>query len=160
MTPRIDIEFSADEPAAALFSVEKLLQAARNVLQEAETSECFLSLSLVDDPTIHQLNRQHLQHDYPTDVISFVYQHDSQELAGEVIVSWQTAAREAKQRPENTAERELLLYVIHGCLHLLGYDDTDAASRQAMREGERRHFQKLGLAPPSWEASLPEKRDS
>src|SRR6056297_1160933 len=104
-----------------------------------------IGLAVVDDPAIHRVNRQHLQHDYPTDVISFPYQLTPPLVEGELIVSWQTAAREA-ERVGWPAAHELLLYLVHGTLHLVGMDDQDAPGRAAMREAEAAVLQGLGIA--------------
>ena len=95
---------------------------------------------------MHELNRQYLEHDYPTDVLSFVLEFDetSKSLDGEIIVSSDYAAREAA-RYGWTANDELLLYVIHGCLHLVGHDDTTPAAKRAMREAEVRLLAGFGL---------------
>lgn len=94
------------------------------------------SISIVDDPTIHRLNREHLDHDWPTDVISFVFDNEGGEVDGEIIASIDTAARLAQQAAW-PAKDELLLYIIHGLLHLAGLDDIAAEDRQKMRQAER-----------------------
>ena len=88
---------------------------------------------LVNDATIRELNREHLDHDWATDVIAFDYGDDPSPdgLRGEVVASGETAAREAGQRGKS-ARHELLLYVVHGTLHLLGWEDDTPARRTAM----------------------------
>jgi len=123
-----------------------LRRAIESVLAEGGIERGYVSLAVVDDPTIHQLNRQFLSHDYPTDVLSFVLDASEGQLEGEIIVSSDTAARAAEQYGW-TADDELLLYVIHGALHLIGYDDHEEADRQQMRSAERRHLAHFGLTP-------------
>jgi probable rRNA maturation factor len=104
-----------------------------------------LSLAIVTDPEIRRLNRRFLGHDRATDVLSF--RLDGVPLGkggflGEVVVSADTAAREARRR-RLSAEEELLRYVAHGILHLLGYDDRrprDRARMWARQEKELRRF--------------------
>jgi len=98
-----------------------------------------IGIVIVDDPTIHAINREHLQHDYPTDVISFVFSAEDDELEGEIIVSTDTAMREASEGGW-PAEDELLLYVIHGMLHLVGMDDVEPHLRRQMRVGEAKYL--------------------
>lgn len=82
-----------------------------------------IEVSLVDDATIADLHVRFMDVDGPTDVITF--QH------GEIIISLDTALRQAREHG-NSLERELLLYGIHGLLHLAGYEDGDAQSRRCM----------------------------
>ena len=93
-------------------------------------------MAAVDDRTIHQLNRRYLDHDYPTDVLSFVLEEGPGTVEGEIIVSGDTAAASAPGYGW-PAQDELLLYVIHGMLHLVGYDDKSPADAARMRQAER-----------------------
>jgi len=136
----------ADEQQTHVFDQGRLKQGVKQVLQEAGIRSAEISIAIVDDARIHELNRQYLEHDYPTDVLSFVLEFYEQEqsLDGEIVVSADYAAREAT-RYGWTAGDELLLYVLHGCLHLVGHDDTTPAEEQAMREAEARHLAHFGL---------------
>jgi probable rRNA maturation factor len=98
-----------------------------------------ISIAIVDDQQIHQVNRQYLNHDYPTDVISFDTTESDQFLEGEVIASADTADRIAKQNGWN-ASHELLLYIIHGMLHVIGLDDTSESKAKRMRSEERHYI--------------------
>ena len=101
-----------------------------------------ISIAIVDDPAIHEINRQYLQHDYPTDVISFDLTETQQLLEGEIIASWETAQRVAEENHWNP-QQELLLYVIHGMLHIVGLDDDSPSQTQQMREKERYYMQAI-----------------
>ena len=114
----------------------RLTEAVRKVLLEEGICNATISLAVVDDKTIHDLNRRYLQHDEPTDVLSFELARGQDHLEGEIIVSAETAA-EAAKRLGCRAEDELLLYVIHGSLHLAGYDDTSQEARTIMRGREQ-----------------------
>jgi len=97
-----------------------------------------LGIVLADRDTIHRLNREFLDHDYPTDVLSFVLDENAAAegvVDGEVYVDLDMAAERA---PEfgTTFEDEARRYVVHGLLHLMGYDDATDAERAAMRERE------------------------
>lgn len=123
---------------------DQLRAAIQQIVAEAGITSGDVSLAVVDDAEIHELNRQFLEHDYPTDVLSFVLEHEGDHLEGEIIVSVDTASRMAEQVGW-TASDELLLYVIHGALHLVGYDDQDPQSLAAMRAAERKHLAAFGL---------------
>lgn len=122
----------------------RLKTAVRQILNDAPFSSAVISLAIVDDPTIHDLNRRFLDHDYATDVLSFVLESTDERLEGEVIVSADTAARSAAAWHWSPAD-ELLLYVIHGTLHLVGYDDTTPETRQEMRIREDDYLARSGV---------------
>jgi probable rRNA maturation factor len=122
----------------------QLTEAASAVLQGSAYSSAAISLAVVDDEMIHELNRRHLGHDWPTDVLSFVLEDNGEHLEGEVILSADTAAAAAGEHGHSAAE-EQLLYVIHGMLHLVGYDDKADDNTQQMRAAEARYLQQFGV---------------
>jgi len=140
------------------FDAQRLRRAAEAILRDAGIGSAALDIAVVDDPTIHQLNRQFLQHDYPTDVLSFLLESEGEAWEGEVIVSSDTARRSAAQF-DWSPDEELLLYVIHGTLHLVGYDDQTSQERAAIRQQERRYLALFDLEPrqePRGDRSTPE----
>lgn len=92
-------------------------------------------VALVDDETIAELHERYLNVEGPTDVLSFPH--------GEIVVSGDTARREANERGIPPLH-ELVLYVVHGALHLAGLDDKSGKSRKRMRAAERRILNELG----------------
>jgi probable rRNA maturation factor len=124
----------------------RLSEAARLIMADFNVRAGSVSLAIVDDTTIHELNRRYLDHDYPTDVLSFVYQQQSNHLDGEVIASAETAARVAAQYGGSLSD-ELLLYVIHGTLHLVGLDDQNEKDLATMRQYESKYLRHFGLDP-------------
>ena len=89
----------------------------------------------------------HLQHDYPTDVLSFVFSQERGFLEGEIVASADYAASEALLHGWER-ENELLLYVVHGALHLAGFDDTSPQLAQTMQAMERQVLAAFELQPP------------
>ena len=104
-----------------------------------------IGVLITDDETIHQINREHLDHDYPTDVISFAYSKQSPRIEGELVASLDTAKREAAAL-EWSVLSELLLYVVHGSLHICGLEDSTDEQRIQMRHAEQRVLSELGIA--------------
>lgn len=108
--------------------------------------EAELSVLVVDDDEIQVLNRDYLQRDRPTNVISFSMQEGESagvaaDLLGDVVISADTAARDA-QEAGLPFESELYFLLLHGILHLCGYDHergTEEEARQ-MEEKEREVF--------------------
>ena len=123
----------------------RMREAAQAVLAGEGFADFEISLAFVDNPTIHRLNLRYLQHDEPTDVLSFpLSDAKTRKLSGELVVGVEVALAQATERGHDV-QAELALYVIHGLLHLCGHDDHDAAGAAAMREGERRYLSQLGL---------------
>jgi probable rRNA maturation factor len=117
----------------------------RRVLYDERVDRAQISVAVVDDATIHELNRRHLAHDCPTDVITFVLSDDdSDDLSGEIVVSAETAERVARAAG-NDPEAELTLYLVHGLLHLLGCDDRTPAAASEMRRRESEVLARLGV---------------
>jgi probable rRNA maturation factor len=139
------IEIAADIAGRAIDEA-RLKSAVQHVLSLAGVRAGEISVAVVTDPEMHALNRQYLDHDYPTDVLSFVLEFDEERasLEGQIIASLDYAAKEA-ERFGWSAEDELLLYVIHGALHLVGHDDHTPAGRAAMRQAEAEHLALFGL---------------
>jgi probable rRNA maturation factor len=134
----------ANQQSTLVLDKRRLAGAVRRVLRGAGLQQATVSVAVVDDRTIHDLNRRFLGHDYPTDVLSFVLEQADGYLEGELVVSADTAVAAAAQFGW-TAGDELLLYVVHGALHLVGYDDQSAGQRAAMRAEEREQLRHFGL---------------
>lgn len=82
-----------------------------------------LEIAIIDDPEIARIHEEQMNDASPTDVITFHH--------GELLISAETAQREAQAR-RWPVERELLLYIVHGLLHLHGYDDLEPTNRTEM----------------------------
>ena len=141
----LTIEINAENQHHSI-DAARLKKAVRLILNDAGIRSAEISIAIVSDERMHELNRQYLQHDYPTDVLSFVLARNARakSLDGEIIASSDYAAREAL-RYRWTTDDELLLYIIHGCLHLVGYDDTTAKSKDLMREAEEKYLELFSL---------------
>ncbi len=102
-------------------------------------------ISIVSDAEIRRVNREHLNRDNPTDVIAFDYQDEENVLTGEVIVSAETALSAARER-ELDPFAELILYMIHGVLHIIGYDDADPEGAAEMQRKQGSIMKKMGFS--------------
>ena len=174
------LEYTIDiteDRASPIVDHQFLDRVIRRVLQEQRVDVATISLALVGDAEIHVLNRNFLGHDCPTDVISFRLNEPVQAnqpigvrsdeigaadsfllsfpdsivaIDGELIVSTETAIREAMAQGWSL-EAELVLYVVHGLLHLCGYDDLTDEARPAMRSRERDLLAIWGFCPTGLE---------
>jgi probable rRNA maturation factor len=105
---------------------------ATRVLVAESRPAASISIALVDDATIHRLNRLHLGHDWITDVITFpLSAPDDHELSGELVISTEMAVAAARELSADPYH-ELALYIIHGLLHLCGYDDSNEEQKATM----------------------------
>jgi probable rRNA maturation factor len=122
----------------------RLRETARAVLAGEGVDDAEISLAFVADATIQRLNKRYLDHDEPTDVLSFpLSEPGAKRLAGELVIGAEVARSQAQERGHDV-QAELALYVIHGLLHLCGYEDGTAKEAAAMRERERHYLRQLG----------------
>lgn len=104
----------------------------------------------VDDPDIQRLNLRFRGVDRPTDVIAFELTTEAERrrsgaLLGDVVISVPTARRQAEEFG-HSLEAELTLLLIHGTLHLLGYDHTEPTDADRMRRRETRYLKSVGAS--------------
>ena len=121
--------------------IRKLLlrKVARRILSVSECPDAQLSILVVDDAAIRVINRDYLGKDCPTNVISFAMQEGEgvqNDLLGDVVISAETAARDAAEA-QTSFESELCFLLLHGVLHLLGYDHERGTRAEAKRMEER-----------------------
>jgi probable rRNA maturation factor len=139
------ISISVANPYEQPLDFPALKAVARTVLEGEGVPAAKVVLAFVNNPHIHRLNNQFLKHDEPTDVLTFPYSaKGAKRLEGEVVIGYEVAAENAADRGHEVG-LELQLYVIHGCLHLCGYDDRTAATERQMRAKEREYLTKCGL---------------
>jgi probable rRNA maturation factor len=108
-----------------------------------------ISISIVDDTTIQTLNREYLKRDKPTNVISFSLQEGeyggvNADVLGDIVISAETAARDAV-KGGLTFEEEIIFLLVHGFLHLIGYnhENTSRANAARMKQKEKELFHLL-----------------
>ena len=142
---RTMIRVSVANPYEQELDFAGLKEAARAVFEGEGVRETKVTLAFVDDPHIHRLNNQFLGHDEPTDVLTFPYSDPgAKKLEGDIVIGYQVAEANAADRGHDVAI-ELKLYVVHGCLHLCGYDDTTDGAAKEMRVKERKYLKALHL---------------
>jgi probable rRNA maturation factor len=133
-------------------TVTATLDKAAQVLAIPAGSE--VSVVLADDLYIQQLNHQYRGLDKPTDVLSFaldegeepeVLQGPEEQLLGDIVISLETASRQAEEFG-HSLERELAYLTVHGILHLVGFDHLDESEQQGMRHKEEEILALLGIS--------------
>ncbi|MDF2635173.1 MAG: metalloprotease ybeY [Pelosinus sp.] len=136
--------------------MEQIVKSVLNKAAEVYGIETHTEVSVVlaDDEYIHQLNRQYRGKDCPTDVLSFalnegeepeILDEPEEILLGDIIISLETATRQAKEYG-HSLERELAYLTVHGILHLLGYDHMTEDEKKEMRQEEEHILSFLGIS--------------
>ena len=141
---------------------QRLADVVRSVLAAEKCVYAAISLAIVDNKTIHELNVRYLQHDYATDVLSFLLEEEmnaaslpipkgsprgcGKRIEGEIVLSTEMAKKMATKYRWQPLD-EVTLYVVHGLLHLCGYDDVSLKEETLMRKREREVLAAWGLSP-------------
>ena len=146
----MEIDLSVEQVELKEELQQKLIEQAKIVLSEMDLEEAELSLVICDDAFIHPLNRDYRAKDRPTDVLSFSQREGDfafmdDLLLGDVIISLETTIRQAEERGHST-ERELTILLVHGILHLLGYDHIEDDEAEVMEAKEKDILGKLTIA--------------
>lgn len=115
----------------------KTEKVVRGVILAEGIQQAEINVVFADDDFIHSLNREYLDHDYVTDVISFVI--ESQPLIGEIYIGVEQARRQAKEYKVSLSN-EIIRLAAHGMLHLAGYDDATEEERHQMHELENKYL--------------------
>lgn len=129
--------------AKALPGVERLVRKAARAA--AGSRKRSLTIALADDRRVRVLNARDRKKDKPTNVLS--YPSGERDFLGDVVLARQTVWREARQQKKTPAAHVSHL-VVHGTLHLLGYDHENDAEAERMEALERRILARLGIADP------------
>lgn len=133
--------------------IAKVINAA--LLAENVSGDVEVSIVLVDDEYIQNLNKNYRSIDAPTDVLSFAmresvdesdisFECEEEELLGDVVISLERARGQAEEYG-HSIEREIGFLVTHGILHLLGYDHETESERAVMRNKEEKILESIGL---------------
>ena len=144
-------------PLKTVETVQTVLQKTAELLELADEME--ISVLLVDNATIQELNRDYREKDVPTDVLSFPLEEELEgegepeiiggpaaRMLGDIVISVEKAVTQAAEYG-HSVERELAFLLVHGLLHLLGYDhDKGEAAKKLMRSEEKRILTALGIS--------------
>ena len=124
----------------------KIRSTVLKILKILDCTDKEISLSFVDDKKIKQLNKQYLRKDRATNVLSFSLQEDeygniNPQILGDIVISVETAQKDAVYG-NLTVDQEIDFLIIHGLLHLLGYDHENTTKEETskMRKKERELF--------------------
>ena len=119
-----------------------LKEIAAAALEELKIIDAELSVVIVGAKESAAMNEKFLGHEGPTDVITFDYSEKPRQLHGEIFICIEEAAKQAKEFKTNW-QSELVRYVVHGILHLIGHDDLKPSARKKMKTVEGRLVREL-----------------
>jgi len=137
--------YIVNEQNSLIIPLEQIKPIIVQVLEDENCTCDEISINFVDEPTICQLHLDHFNDASPTDCITFPIDEEEDScyrVLGEVFICPFTALKYARDNKVD-AYLELTLYLVHGLLHLLGYDDIDQDDRTLMRKAEKRHMKNL-----------------
>ncbi|MHC5096915.1 MAG: rRNA maturation RNase YbeY [Planctomycetota bacterium] len=140
----LHVHFDSQYPdlTADLSKLEKLVRA---ICEKFEAHNATVHIGIVDDAGIIEVHRQFLQKDTSTDVISFDLSDEFEPgRTFQIVVNAEMADRQAAKR-QHSGEAELALYITHGLLHNLGFDDLSPEDSKKMHETEDELLQQLGF---------------
>jgi len=140
------IEFAVSNDAVRC-DEDRLREIVSGVLQSEGVRSAEVSIAIVGHADMREMNRRYLDHDYDTDVLSFRLddgESPDEPLEGQLVVDAETALKSAAEF-DWSAEEELILYLVHGSLHLVGYDDHSDEDRAEMRKQERVLLSRFGI---------------
>lgn len=139
----IKIDFPTREQVSLTRAVRR---AVRATLRRHDVQSARISVIGVSDKRMARLNQKHLGHRGATDVLTFDLRDGAAEVEGEIVLSLDTARREAVRRG-HAVSSEAALYAVHGVLHLLGYDDHQLRRADKMHRMEDEILTSIGLGP-------------
>ncbi|HEY6565135.1 MAG TPA: rRNA maturation RNase YbeY [Pirellulaceae bacterium] len=140
----LELEFVASAPTHGL--TRELVHPLLERLLVAEgVLESHISLAIVGDAESHRVNLRFLEHNEPTDVLSFRLSDDGESLEGEILINSELAERRSAEFGWGPRQ-ELLLYLIHGTLHLVGYEDDRPELREIMFARQRAILEAEGFS--------------
>ncbi len=130
------IQFHTEEPL--IFELKQsanIMQWLQNVIKEEKHFLADLNYIFCTDDYLLNINRQYLQHDYYTDVITFDNSDQGPQIEGDIFISIDRIQENAASLSVDT-QQELQRVMVHGLLHLLGYKDKSEADQKIMRQKE------------------------
>ena len=123
-------------------NLPKLKKLVKAVCTRFKLSKATVSIAIVNDAEIRKVNKQFLNRSSTTDCLSFNLSDDDARKSFELVVNAEKAVKEANLRG-HSSEAELALYVIHGLLHNLGFDDSTQGQAKKMHDTEDEILQQL-----------------
>ena len=127
----ISVQLIYDMEETADLDDDWLNSTCKNILNDKHQSSATISIILTNDNKLLKLKKQYFQENTLTDVIAFNLEEDGDPIEGEIYISFNQVSENARKFKQEI-EKELKRVIIHGCLHLLGYDDQSIKEKKIM----------------------------
>ena len=137
MIRNLEINFTSDKRISKLI----IHKAVSELKKEFDFEISSLVISFVTSEEIIQINKKYLKHNYSTDIITFDYSKEKKNLDAEIFISINDAEYNAKRYGVNIGE-EIIRLIVHGMLHLIGYNDKKKQDKILMKKEEERLLNK------------------
>jgi probable rRNA maturation factor len=124
----LQVDVSVGEGVGVPVAVERIEAVVLHVLRSRGVQSAEISVALLGDAEIAELNQDYLQHEGPTDAITFTLNDPGEPPLGDICIGLEQAVRQAGEFGA-TAEEEVLRLAVHGTLHVLGFDHPDGEDR-------------------------------
>ena len=148
----IDLQIATDEALESYPSLETMTKWATVALKTGgRTKDSEITIRMVDSKEIHELNATYRHVDRPTNILSFPFELpegiEDLPLLGDLVVCKEVLERECKEQ-NKTLEEHFAHLIVHGCLHLLGYDHIEEEDAKEMEPLEVKAMAELGYENP------------
>ena len=133
------LQFFYQSPGALLNNRSTLKAFINSIFKKEKKNLGFLNIIFCDDKRLRDINREYLDHDYFTDIVSFDLSPDPSRIEGEIYISIDRVRENAKIY-HSTIKEELHRVIFHGVLHLCGYGDKTESQIKKMRVKEKQYL--------------------
>jgi probable rRNA maturation factor len=124
----LSVQVNQVETNAPLYIVDLIRRAVETALQHENVEDASVSVTLLENPRIRQMNKKYLDHDHVTDVISFPLYEQGEQVVGDIYIGYEQAQDQAADAGVDL-EEEIARLSIHGTLHVLGFDHPEEGDR-------------------------------
>ena len=135
----ISVQLIYDMEEIADIDDDWLNNTCKNILNDKDQNTATISIILTNDKKLRKLKKEYFGEDVFTDTISFNLEEDGDPIDGEIYISLNQVSENAREFKQDTG-RELKRVIIHGCLHLLGFDDQTPEGKKTMTRMENHYL--------------------
>ncbi len=144
MPEQLIIQFFFEDVRIGWFCHETTEKWLTDVIRREGMEEGNIAVIFCDDRYLLEINKKHLNHDTLTDVIAFDYKDDFEGISGDVFISYNRVKENAVEY-KSTEKKELYRVILHGILHLAGYQDKEESDKKIMRRKEDEYLTLLNM---------------